>query len=355
MKISTKATGAALALGLTFSQQAAQAQESNPLSFNLGESATLTFYGYIKATYINDRDFDLGDTTKGLKNIGLATGPAAGTFERLHLKESRIGFDLRASDVLIKLEGDFFGTKNDLGLRTRLAYVDWNGLRVGQDWTNFMSVENLGRTVDFQGPAGVPFARLPQIRYTFSPAEGWDISASIEEDVGNDSDQHYTVAARKGFDGGMVRASGLYRNTTLGGTPVKGWGVALAGHVKAWEGGKLSGMVTTGEGISDILSFGLSGNAVTVGGNEVGVTGISLGIHQQVGDKVLLTATTGYTDLATATGTDTKTLKTLHLAAFYNVARNTELGIEYYKGWRTQGNGTEFSADRFSLAAKWKF
>ena len=343
---------AAVAAALTMSP--ALAEENNPLSFDLGGGTSLTFYGYIKASFISDYDFDLGDTTIGLKNIGLPTGPAAGNSTRAHLKETRLGADLRFGDVLIKYEGDFFGT-NDINFRTRHAIIQWQGIMVGQYWTNFMSLENLGKTVDFQGPAGVPFARLPQIRYTHEFGDNWTLSASIEEDKSNENDVHYTFAARKGFDNGMVRLAGLYRDTDISGTKVKGWGLSLGGWVNAWEGGRLSAIYTTGEGISDILSFGLNGSALTTGGNEVGVNAFSFGIHQKVGEKWTLAATTGLTNLDVAAGTDTKKLTTYHFSAFYDVRHNVQLSAEYFTGTRKQGNGVSFDADRAMLAATFKF
>lgn len=349
---STLITSLAIALGASVAP--VLAEENNPLSFNLGSGTSLTFYGYVKASFIKDYDFDLGDTTSGLKTIGLPGGSPAGDSTRAHLKETRIGADLRTGDVLIKYEGDFFGD-NDISLRTRHALISWNGLMVGQYWTNFMSLENLGRTVDFQGPAGVPFARLPQVRYTYEPNANWTLSGSIEEDKANDSDVHFTFAARRGFDNGMLRVAGIYRDTTITGTDVQGWGVSLGGWINAWEGGRLSGIVTTGEGISDILVFGLDGNALSVGGDEVGVNALSLGIQQKIGKKWTLAATTGLTNLETASGTDTKRLTTFHLSAFYDIAENLQLSAEYYTGKRKQGDGVEFDADRAMMAVKFTF
>lgn len=345
-------SGAALATTLFVAP--ALAEDNNPLSFDLGGGSSLTFYGYIKASFISDYDYDLGDTTFGLKNIGLPGGPAAGSFTDAHLNETRLGADLRFGDVLVKYEGDFFGT-NDINFRTRHAIIAWQGLMVGQYWTNFMSVENLGKTVDFQGPAGVPFARLPQIRYTHEFAGDWKVSASVEEDKSNDNDVHYTLAARKGFDNGMVRLAGLYRDTDISGTKVQGWGLSLGGWINAWEGGRLSGIVTTGEGISDILAFALGGTALSTGGDEVGVTAFSLGVQQEVGEKWTLAATTGWTNLDTAAGTDTKKLTTLHLSAFYDVTDSVQLSAEYFTGTRKQGDGTSFDADRAMMAATFTF
>lgn len=344
-------TGAVCAAAI--SAGPALADDTNPLSLDLGGGSSLTFYGYVKASFIKDFDYDLGDTTGGLKNIGLPTGPVAGESTRAHLNETRLGVDLRNGDFLIKYEGDFFGT-NSISFRTRHAIVAWNGLMVGQYWTNFMSVENLGKTVDFTGPAGVPFARLPQVRYTHEAGD-WTLSASVEEDKSNDSDVHFTTAARKGFDGAMLRMAGIYRDTNVGGSDLTGWGLSLGGWVDAWDGGRLTGIVTTGEGISDILNFGLDGNALTVGGDAVGVNAVSLGVHQKVGDKLTLAATTGLTNLDLATGTDTKKLTTYHLSAFYDLSDKVQFSAEYFHGIRKQGNGATFDADRVMMAAKFTF
>ena len=343
---------AAVAAALTMSP--ALAEENNPLSFDLGGGTSLTFYGYIKASFISDYDYDLGDTTSGLKNIGLPGGPAAGSFTDAHLKETRLGADLRFGDVLVKYEGDFFGT-NSINFRTRHAMITWQGLLVGQYWTNFMSLENLGKTVDFQGPAGRPFARLPQVRYTHEFAGNWTVSGSIEEDKSNDNDVHYTLAARKGFDNSMLRVAGIYRDTDISGTEVQGWGVSVGGWIDAWQGGRISGIYTFGEGIADILTFGLGGSALTVGGDEVGVNALSLGITQKIGDKWTLAATTGLTDLDVAIGTDTQKLTTFHLSAFYDVTDSFQLSAEYYTGTRKQGDGVSFDADRAMMAATFKF
>ncbi|WP_299348715.1 DcaP family trimeric outer membrane transporter [uncultured Shimia sp.] len=337
-----------------FGLSPALAEEDNPLSFNLGSGNSLTFYGYIKASFIKDFDYDLGDTTSGLSSIGLPGGPVAGDSARAHLKETRLGADLYLGDVLVKYEGDFFGT-NSIDFRTRHAMISWNGLMVGQYWTNFMSLENLGKTVDFQGPAGVPFARLPQIRYTYKPNDQWTLSGSIEEDKSNEDDVQFTFAARRGYENAMLRVAGIYRDTVISGTEVQGWGVSIGGWIDAWEGGRLTGIFTTGEAISDILTFGLDGNALTVGGNEVGVNALSLGVHQKIGDKLTLAATTGLTDLEVAFGTDTQRLTTLHLSAFYDVSDSVQLSAEFYTGTRKQGDGVEFDADRVMMAATFRF
>jgi hypothetical protein len=325
----------------------------SPLTLDLGGGASVTLYGYVKADFIRNMGFDLGNTTSGIKNIGLPGGPATGDFDQTTLRETRIGFDVKAPELSARFEGDFYGSGGYF--RLRHAWVEWHGLMVGQNWTNFMSVENLADTVDFQGAGALPFARVPQVRYTFQATPDLTLSASVEEDVGNSDDLAYTVAARYGFDNGMVRLSGLWRDATLAGTPVKGWAANLGTVLHLWQGGTIKADIATGDGSVDILGNGLSGTAVFQGGSTVGYTAGAITLSQQATDKLKLAITGSWTDLDRAVGTDTKSLRTLHLSGFYTVARNTTLMAEYFTGTRTNGAGAGFDVDRVQLAVKYSF
>ncbi|WP_425046492.1 porin [Primorskyibacter sp. S87] len=336
-------------------QNTAQAQEErSPLTLDLGNDVSVTFHGYVKADFIWDDGHDLGKTTSGIKNIGLPAGGPVGSFDRQQLNETRIGFDVRGpNDLFARFEGDFFG--KDDSLRLRHAYIDWYGVIVGQNWTNFMSVENLADTVDFQGSLAYPFSRVPQVRYTYS---GWDnisLSGSVEEDKTNKNELTYTMALRYGLESGMVRMAGLYRDTVVPGSNVNGWGVNLSAVFGLWQGGKLKANFTTGKGIADIVNAGLTGNALIIGGEAVGVNSAALTVSQQVNDKLKLAVTGDWLNLEQSSGTDTDSLSSVHLSAFFEVYRNTTLMAEYYSGRRTQGNGTKFSSDRVQLAIKYAF
>ncbi|WP_425044035.1 hypothetical protein [Primorskyibacter sp. S87] len=348
------AVSAAISLSATAALAQAEEEEKSPLTLDLGNGTTVTLYGYLKADFIWDDGYDLGRTTSGIKNIGLPAGGPVGSFDRQQLNETRIGFDVRGPDNLFaRFEGDFYGANNNL--RLRHAYVDWYGVMIGQNWTNFMSVETLADTVDFQGSLALPFARVPQLRYTY---KGWDnisLSGSVERDIGNDDDLAYTVALRYGLENGMVRVSGLWRDAVISGNRVDGWGVNFSTVLNLWQGGRIKANFTTGAGIADILAAGLSGNALSIGGSAVGVNSAGLTVSQQVTDKLKLAITGAWLDLDQSTGTDTDKLNSVHVSAFYEVFRNTTLMAEYYTGNRTQGNGGKFSSDRIQLAIKYAF
>lgn len=333
---------------------AAAEDEGSPLTLDLGDGISVTLYGYVKADFIWDRGYDLGATTFPIQSMGLPDGPAVGDFDTRQLNETRIGIDVEGpNDIFARFEGDFYGA--DDSLRLRHAYVSWSGLLVGQNWTNFMSVENLAPTVDFQGPGALPFARLPQLRYTYDGVENVSLSASVEEDVGNPDDYAYTLAARYGFETGMVRVSGLWRDANLDGTQVKGWGLNFSGVVSPWSGGTLMGNITTGDGISDILSAGLTGDSLSLNGSAVGVNSVGLTVSHQVNSKFLIAATGSWVGLDQAFGSDTKTLESLHLSAFYTVFHNTTLMAEFFTANRKQGDGQSFDTNRVQLAIKYDF
>lgn len=330
------------------------ASSQEPLVLDLGGGITAKVYGYVKADFIWDDGYDLGRTTGGLKNIGLPAGGPVGRFDRQQLDESRIGVDIRGpNELFARFEGDFFGP--DSNLRLRHAYIDWYGVMVGQNWTNFMSVENLSDTVDFQTSLAYPFARVPQLRYTYTDWKNTTVSASIEQDVANEDDLAYTLSARFDVDRGMVRVSGLWRDTDIGGTQLRGWGVNLSSVVSFWQGGTIKANLTTGKGIADILNAGLNGSAVSLGGNSVGVNTATLSVSQQVNDKLKLALTADWLDLEQSVGTDTDSLRSVHVSAFYEIRKNVTLMAEYYTGGRSQADGVKFRSDRVQLAIKYAF
>ncbi|WP_218961114.1 DcaP family trimeric outer membrane transporter [Ruegeria sediminis] len=327
--------------------------DRSPLAFDIGSGVTVTPYGYVKLDLIRDFDYELGNTTAQIRNIGLPNGPATGTFDRANVRETRIGFDVHGQDIFARFEGDFYGSNE--ALRLRHAFVEWNGFIVGQNWTNYMSVETLADTVDFQGPGGYPFARKPQVRYTFNPSARWTVSASAEEDVANSDDVAFTAAVRYGFDFGMVRVSGLWRDATISGNDVEGWGMTFAGLFRPWQGGTIKAGVSIGDGTADILNAGLSGPAVFLGGDTVEYNAGAVTVSHQVNDKLKLAITGGWVDLDRAVGTNTKDLQTVHLSAFYTVYKNTTLMAEYFNGRRKDASGNSFDADRVQFAVKYAF
>lgn len=329
------------------------ANNPQPLSFQLSPDADVTFYGYIKADAISDRGYDLGDDTYPLVSIGLPIGPTAGDFKTFTLRETRLGFDVSRGDLFAKFEGDFYGA--DDRFRLRHAYVEWPSLLVGQTWTNFMPVFALADTVDFQGPAGIPFARVPQVRLIHDLSKGLQLTASIEQDPASGDDLALTGAVKYRRGDMTLKAAGLVRDFTSGGVRTRGWGLNLAAVFSPWRNGRIKANVTRGSAITDIYAASMSGPALYLNGSPVESSAFTLEVGQRVTDRLLVALTMSQLYLDEAVGSNTKDLKTLHLSAFYDLAEKSTLMIEYFRGSRTQGDQLSFDTNRIQIAYKFTF
>ncbi len=325
----------------------AELEERPKLDFGVG-GVELTIYGYIKGDLIYDLDSDLGTTIFGLGS--LVPGMETGSNFRGQAIQSRLGVRAKLDDATAVLEGDFFGSGGGQ-FRLRHAYVDVGNFRLGRNWTNFMPIESYPSTLDFQGPAGIPFARVTQARYTHSGASGLGFSTSIEQAAGASSEPALTGAVFYSSDNYFAKLAAVGTRVTTAGGDVDGWGINLSGNAQLWEGGSINASFTTGEAIGSYMVFG---GADTFGGVGVETDGITIGISQKVNDWTFGGAY-GLRDVDAGALTDTERLETIHLTANYQIRENTSTGIEYIMGDRDLFNGTSVSADRIQASVQFSF
>ena len=309
----------------------------------------LTFYGYVKSDLIYDFDTDLGTTAFGLGS--LSPGAETGSNFRGQAIQSRFGVRANIDSASAVLEGDFFGNGGG-GFRLRHAYVDVGNFRFGQNWSNFMPIESFPSTLDFQGPAGIPFARVAQARYTQPLTNGLSFSTSLEQAAGNSTEPAVTGAFS--FDGDRyllkLAAVGTHVTSDVGGE-VDGFGVNLSGNAQLWSGGSLYGSVMTGEAIGSYMQFG---GLDTLNGQVVESDGLSIGVSQTI-NNISFGVAYGLRENDIGEATDTKRLETVHLTANYQVRENTTVGVEYITGERDLIDGTSASADRIQSSVKFNF
>ncbi len=325
----------------------AELEERPKLSFGVG-GVDLTVYGYIKADLIYDVDSDLGTTIFGLGS--LAPGAGTGSNFRGQAIQSRLGVRAEFDGATAVLEGDFFGSGGGQ-FRLRHAYVDTGSLLFGQTWTNFMPIESYPSTLDFQGPAGIPFARVTQARYTFGGDSGLGFSASIEQSAGSSSEPALTAAVFHTGERYFVKLAALSTNVSTPTGDVDGFGVNLSGNAQLWNGGSLNASYTTGEAISSYLVFG---GDDTFGGAAVESEGVTIGVSQEVNNWTFGLAY-GWRENDIGAATDTESLETIHLTTVYQLRENTTLGLEYITGERDLFNGSSASADRVQAAVQFNF
>lgn len=355
-----KVTTATLALtalaGTALAQQtqvqaleARVAQLESKGSVSSGRSGVdLTVYGYIKGDLIYDLDTDLGTTVFGLGSI--TPGGNTGSNFRGQAIQSRLGIRASGNGASGVLEGDFFGSGGG-GFRLRQAYVDIGNLRFGQNWTNFMPIESYPSTLDFQGPAGIPFARVTQARYTYDTDSGFGYSASIEQSAASSSDPALTAAAFYTGNNYFLKLAAVGTTLSDPAGNVDAFGVNLSGNAQLWEGGSINASLTSGEAIS---SYQVFGGSDTFGGSAVESLGLTLAVSQQVSDWNFGLAY-GLRDNNIGAASDTETLETIHLTANYQITETSTIGLEYIAGTRDLFDGTSASADRVIASVQYNF
>ncbi|MFT6568296.1 MAG: hypothetical protein ACJAVO_003075 [Parvibaculaceae bacterium] len=322
--------------------------ESEP-TLNYGvDGVNLTIYGYIKADLIYDLDSDLGSTIFGLGS--LEPGTETGSNFTGQAIQSRLGVRAEFDGATAVLEGDFFGGGGGQ-FRLRHANLTVGNLLIGRSWTNFMPIESYPSTLDFQGPSGIPFARVAQARYTYEMPNGLGFSTSVEQAASDSSDPALTAAAFYSSERYFVKLAALGTTVSTTGGDVDGWGVNLSGNAQLWEGGSINASYTTGEAVGSYMVFG---GDDTFGGAAVETDGITLGISQTSGDWTF-GAAYGLRQIDTGAATDTERLETIHLTTNYQIRESTTIGAEYIIGDRELFNDTSVSADRLQVSAKLSF
>lgn len=329
-------------------------------SFGSGVQTEVEFYGYIKVDAVYDFGAELGNTTFGL--VGL-TGDDGDEYFNATAQQTRLGFRTTTPTALGELgtqvEIDFYGgtgafsTEDPYDPRVRHANVTLGGFLIGKDWTTFMPISSYPITLDFQGVAGIPFARQEQIRYTHE-AGNFITELALEESNG-DSDHPVGIAAiAYDTDPLLVRLSGLYGsvNDGLGGSE-DAYGINLSTTAQLWEGATLDAAYTYGEGIASYLVF--LGDDVDADGDAIEQQSAYLGVAQEFGEKWTARAIYGYRENETGASDATESLSSFHLNAQYDIVENTTVGVEYFHGTRDTFGGGSYDVDRIQASVQYNF
>lgn len=342
--------------------EALEADKSGPANgdFRIGNTV-LDVYGYVKADFFYDFDYDQGDTAF-VNVIGEPSAATDGTFGAT-VRQSRIGLRTTTpsgiGDIGGQLELDLFGSGGTAELRIRHANITiGDQFLIGQYWTNFQPLDTYPTTVEFNGPVGIAFARVPQLRYTGQLGSNAQFAVSIEENVsGSNSDDPVLTASAEYNDGTYIaRGAVLYGKANSGNVEVDQTGFTLSGGIRPWQGGLFQVNYVTGEALGPYL-IGL-GDAI-VGGQANDVDGYTVEFRQDLGPKWNVGIAYGREeyDLPTSTGTLSFTeLETIHVNAFYKATDSLTLSAEYIYGERNDApTGRTFDGSRVQLAAQLNF
>jgi hypothetical protein len=309
-------------------------------------------YGFVKLDLNYDLDFIQGDTTNA-RAIGIAGNATDGHFDT-NVRQSRLGLRAELDGVEGQLEFDLFGSNGTAELRLRHANIQYEGFLLGQFWTNFMPLGQYPSTVDFNGPVGIAFARVPQVRYTYDGG-AYQLSGSIEENFATSDDPLLTAAAQYSGSNYTVRAAVLGGTTNDGVNEVDQFGYTLSADAQLWQGGNISATFVDGEAIGGLL---IGGGDNIVGGTANDAQGYTLAVSQDITPQFNVGIAYGNEqyDQATAfAGTDFTDLESLHVNASYDLTDSLTVSAEYARVTRTDSAGQDFEGDRIQAAVQFNF
>ncbi len=371
-------------------------QGDHPGSFKLpGTNTSVKIGGYVKADLIYDVNADLGDSfaASAIPADGSAGDRKEGNF-RSHAKQTRLNFTswtkTEIGEAKLFIEGDFFGQggnqtfSNSTTFRLRHAYGEIGPVLAGQTWTLFMPLDAYPETVDFFGPAGIPFIRQGQLRYTHKLADGWTLAGSIEnselsarteagDTVGTDGgDLRFGVDTLPDFvaavsydnDGWHGRLAGVARllETDDAGSDDSevGWGLSASAVVPTWGEDSLQLNLTYGEGVGRYIINGFNQDAVIEADGSLDAIkswGLAAGYTHHWSPKWRSNLVYGrYQVLDTSLPTDTEALDTVHANLIWEPDPKLRFGVEYIFGRRTfDDGGLDNTAHRVQLAAQFLF
>ncbi len=275
-------------------------------------------------------------------------------------------------------------TTNGYNLALRRAWVQFDNLTVGQDWSTFQNVAVLPESTDFVGPTeGTVFVRQPLIRYTQKLSEMASLQVSIENGetqsatsagvVENDQDKMPDFVGRLNVKTGNADfvLAGVARqlrvdNGTVDDTAF-GWGVSGSGKIVFGDSKQhdVRFMATYGEGVGRYVGLNFSPDAIIDAAGRLqtptvfaGLAAVRIGLSPSVRTNLML----GYQDVDYPGGFaagyfDNFNAEAISYAGniFWSPAKGFDLGAEYRHGQRTLNGGAKGQLDRIEFAAKYSF
>ncbi len=243
---------------------------------------------------INQQASDSFDVT-GIRPNG-STAERRGEQVRIHARESRLIFETRTptnyGQLQTFIQGDFYGAggnqffSNSSSFRIRHAYGVLGPVLAGQTWTNFMNVDDLPETLDFEGPSGQIFIRQAQLRYTRA-LDKFTLSGAIENPQGDVTTNTGVTSAGPIPKAATDPANNIDRapDLTVRGVYTDAWGhISVSGLGRRFEtdngGGDATGLTNQtanawggGGAVSGMINVGSFLAFAPVAKDEIGFNG----------------------------------------------------------------------------------
>ena len=375
-----------------------------PRSFKIpGTNTDFRITGFAKADFIYDFDQDVGDF---FVPEFIETDPAETTSDgfSFHARQSRLSFQSRTpsslGDIRTLVEGDFVGDfvfsetfSNSSQFRLRHAAVDIGPWKFGQFWSLFTPLEAYPSTLDFQGPAGIPFQRQVTARYTNQLTDSFTFAVAIEnpETTGVQADgtgftssggfaggveglgfvafdalPDFHLAGTYVNDLGTFKLAGVLRELSAVDTEdnVFGYGINASARMTPWEGGLVQLQGSFGEGIGRYIINGGGFGAFQVADGDdlesIEAYGISASVNQKFAENwdaqlVYGRYEVGDSDSLAFDGESLEAVQTVHATIRYRPLANVTTWLEFIYGEREDQDGGTADAFRIQSAVQVSF
>lgn len=370
--------------------------------FTVGNGATRVKIGGFLKTVATFSHWD--DGTVAANSLGrdfylpqaIPTGSKSTTNNDFSAKQTRLwlNLDTNISGHILKgyVETDFqtsAGTQgserttNGYNLALRRAYVQFDNLTVGQDWSTFQNAATLPESTDFVGPTeGTVFVRQPLVRYSKKlgdkivlhlAAENGETQSAAPGLVENDQDKMPDFAARMNITAGKadLALAGVARQLRVDNGAASdtafGWGVSGSGKITFGPNKRhdLKFMATYGKGIGRYVGLNFAPDAVINSANRLEMPEVFAAFAAlKIGltPTVRTTLMASYQDVNYPSGFAPGYFNGFNASAmsvagniFWSPAKGFDLGAEYRHGQRELGSGAKGQLDRLEFAAKYSF
>ena len=288
-----------------------------------------------------------------------------------------------SGDITGRIEFDFLGSasgnervSNSYNPRLRTAWLQYNGWRVGQDWSTFQNTSAIPESASFLvANDGMIFDRQAQVRYT---SGNWQFALEnpnttvtpfggggrIVADDGAIPDVVVRYNARGDF--GNLAFAALGRNLSYEGGGVDGsafgWGLSVQGRLNVSENSDLRVSLSGGEGMGRYIGLNAANGAVaTASGDLEAIPSVGglIAYRHVVGEGRRFNI--GYSALhvdndtsLTGTGVTSQTQSGFE-NYLWNIAPKVTVGAELLFGERELENGQSGSITRATMSTKYSF
>lgn len=281
------------------------------------------------------------------------------------------------TDFLLSGQGNE-RVSNSFSPRLRRAYVDYNGWRIGQEWSTFQNTSAIPESASFLGLSdGMVFGRQAMVRYTNGPfqiaLENGNTTVTNTAAGGGrieaDGNTIPDLVARYNMKGdfGNVSLAAIGRQLQIDNNVLDasttGWGLSASGRLNAGPGDIRFGL-TGGEGLGRYIGLNTANGAAINPANgdleAIPSYGGHVSYRYPFGDTSL---SFGYSGLfidnpafVMANGVNpTESVQSGLFAITHKVAPKTSIGVEALLGMRELEDGTDGELTRFTFSTKYGF